>query len=162
MKQWTGGIVALCLLATGAMAGNAHVQVRDAWTRAVPAVAPVAGGFLTVVNDGDVDDRLLRVESDIAQRVELHQMRNDGGVMRMRALPDGVVVPAHGKLELKPGGYHLMLMDLKRTLKAGEKISLELRFETRERKLVTLPLEIEVAARAPSGAAGGAAHLAFL
>ena len=41
MKQWTGGIVALCLLATGAMAGNAHVQVRDAWTRAVPAVAPV-------------------------------------------------------------------------------------------------------------------------
>ena len=70
MKQWTGGIVALCLLATGAMAGNAHVQVRDAWTRAVPAVAPVAGGFLTVVNDGDVDDRLLRVESDVAQRVD--------------------------------------------------------------------------------------------
>ena len=118
MKQWTGGMVALCLLATGAMAGNAQVQVqvRDAWTRAVPAVAPVAGGFVTVVNDGDVDDRLLRVESDIAQRIEIHQMRNDGGVMRMRALPEGVVVPAHGKLELKPGGYHLMLIKPRRAL----------------------------------------------
>lgn len=119
MKQWAYGIVALCLLATGAMAGNARVQVREAWARAVPAVAPVAGGFLTVVNDGDVDDRLLRVESDIAQRVEIHQMRNDGGVMRMRALPEGVTVPAHGKLELKPGGYHLMLIKPRRALVEG-------------------------------------------
>lgn len=147
MKQWTGGIVALCLLATGAMAGNAHVQVRDAWTRAVPAVAPVAGGFLTVVNDGDVDDRLLRVESDIAQRVELHQMRNDSGVMRMRALPEGVVVPAHGRLELKPGGYHLMLIKPRRALVEGGHFDATLVFQRAGR----VPARFEVRAMGAGG-----------
>ena len=97
---------------------------------------------ITVVNDGDVDDRLLRVESDIAQRVELHQMRNDGGVMRMRALPDGVVVPAHGKLELKPGGYHLMLIKPRRALVEGGHFEATLVFQRAGR----VPARFEVRA----------------
>ena len=101
MERKTGWALALLLAASAAVAAKSGgVRVENAWTRAVPAVAPVAGGFLTVVNDGDGADRLLRIETDIAQRVEIHQMRNDGGVMRMRALPDGVVVPAHGRVEL--------------------------------------------------------------
>jgi len=92
-------------------------------------VAPVAGGFLTVVNDGNQPDTLLRVESDVAERVELHQMRNDGGVMRMRALPEGVVVPAHGTLELKPGGYHLMLIKPRRVLAPGDHFDATLVFQ---------------------------------
>ncbi|MDE2407787.1 MAG: copper chaperone PCu(A)C [Xanthomonadaceae bacterium] len=148
MKQWTGWIAALCLLAGSAMAGKADVRVVEAWSRAVPAVAPVAGGFLTVVNDGDVDDRLLRVESDIAQRVELHQMRNDGGVMRMRALPEGAVVPAHGKLELKPGGYHLMLIKPRRALVEGGHFEATLVFQRAGR----VPATFEVRAL---GAGGG-------
>lgn len=142
MKQWTLGLLALCLLATGAMAGNAQVQVRDAWTRAVPAVAPVAGGFLTVVNTGNSEDRLLRVESDIAQRVEIHQMRNDGGVMRMRALPEGVAVPARGRLELKPGGYHLMLIKPRRALVEGGHFDATLVFQRAGR----VPARFEVRA----------------
>ncbi len=147
MKQWMGWSVALCLLAGSAAAGKADVRVLEAWTRAVPAVAPVAGGFLTVVNDDDVDDRLLRVESDIAQRVEIHQMRNDGGVMRMRALPDGVVVPAHGKLELKPGGYHLMLIKPRRALVEGDHFGATLVFQRAGR----VPARFEVRAMGASG-----------
>lgn len=112
---------AALLLAVGAaFAGTPGVRVQDAWARATPAVAPVAGGFLTVVNDGDQPDTLLRVESDVAERVEIHEMRNDGGVMRMRALPKGLVVPAHDKLELKPGSYHLMLIKPRRALMPGD------------------------------------------
>lgn len=142
MKQWTLGLVALCLLATGVIAGNGQLQVREAWTRAVPAVAPVAGGFLTVVNTGNSEDRLLRVESDIAQRVEIHQMRNDGGVTRMRALPEGVAVPAHGKLVLKPGGYHLMLIKPRRALVAGGHFEATLVFQRAGR----VPARFEVRA----------------
>ncbi|TXI80040.1 MAG: copper chaperone PCu(A)C [Cupriavidus sp.] len=120
----------MALLFTGAcIAGKPGMRVENAWTRAVPAVAPVAGGFLTVVNDGGSADRLLRIETDAAQRVEIHQMRNDGGVMRMRALPDGVTVPAHGRVEFKPGGYHLMLIQPKRALAEGGRFDATLVFQ---------------------------------
>lgn len=142
MKRWTGWVAALCLLAANALAGDGGVRVQDAWTRAVPAVAPVAGGFLTVLNTANSDDRLLRVESDIAQRVEIHQMRNDGGMMRMRALPEGVVVPARGKLELKPGGYHLMLIKPRRALVEGGHFDATLVFQRAGR----VPARFEVRA----------------
>ncbi len=130
MERKTGWALALLLVASAAVAAKSGgVRVENAWTRAVPAVAPVAGGFLTVVNDGDGADRLLRIETDIAQRVEIHQMRNDGGVMRMRALPEGVVVPAHGRVELKPGGYHLMLIQPKRALVEGGRFEATLVFQ---------------------------------
>ena len=83
--------------------------MEDAWSRATPPVAPVAGGF-TVVNAGDKPDVLLGAESDLSQRVELHEMRMDGGMMRMRELTDGLPVPARGKVVLAPGGYHLMFI----------------------------------------------------
>ena len=127
-RRWS--LAAALLLAVGvAFAGTPGVRVQDAWARATPAAAPVAGGFLTLVNDGDQPDTLLRVESDAAARVEIHQMRNDGGVMRMRAMPDGVVVPAHGRLELKPGGYHLMLINPRRALAPGDHFDATLVFQ---------------------------------
>ena len=131
MKTAVLAIAAALLLAVaGAIATpKATLRVQDAWSRATAPVAPVAGGFLTVVNDGDGADRLLRIETDIAQRVEIHQMRNDGGVMRMRALPEGVVVPAHGRVELKPGGYHVMLIQPKRALVEGGRFEATLVFQ---------------------------------
>lgn len=130
MGRNTGWLLALLLAASaGVVAKDGGVRVENAWTRAVPAVAPVAGGFLTVVNDGGSADRLLRIETDAAQRVEIHQMRNDGGVMRMRALPDGVAVPAHGRVEFKPGGYHLMLIQPKRALAEGGRFDATLVFQ---------------------------------
>ena len=122
MKQCSKWVVVLLLAAVGSvMASSGGLRVEQAWARATPAVAPVAGGFLIIANDGGKDDRLLRVESDIAQRVEIHQMRNDAGVMRMRQV-DGIDVPAGAPVELKPGGLHLMLMELKTPLKAGDRL----------------------------------------
>ena len=119
----------LLLSAAGVTANRDGVRAVDAWSRATPAVAPVAGGFLTLVNDGDKDDRLLRIESAVAERVELHEMRHEDGVMRMRELSDGLVVPAHGKVELRPGGYHLMFIKPKRAFVEGERFDATLVFQ---------------------------------
>lgn len=129
MKQWRMASVALGLLTMNAIAGQRALHVVDAWARATPAVAPVAGGYLTVTNDGDAPDRLLGVESTIAKRIEIHEMRNDAGVMRMRRITDGLPLPAHGRLELKPGGYHLMLIGPGRALVTGETFKATLVFE---------------------------------
>ena len=120
---------ALLLAVAGAIAApKATLRVQDAWSRATPPVAPVAGGFLTVVNAGDRPDVLLGAESDLSQRVELHEMRMDGGMMRMRELTDGLPVPARGKVVLAPGGYHLMFIKPKRALVEGERFTATLRF----------------------------------
>nr|MBA2547958.1 copper chaperone PCu(A)C [Burkholderiaceae bacterium] len=79
--------------------------------------------------------------------VEIHEMAMDGNVMLMRPLR-ALDLPPGKTIELKSGGYHMMLMDLKRELTAGERIKVDLRIETREKKLLTQPVEIEVRARA--------------
>ncbi|WP_256645573.1 copper chaperone PCu(A)C [Thermomonas paludicola] len=120
MKQCSKWVAVLLLAAVGSvMASSGGLRVEQAWARATPVVAPVAGGFLIIANDGGKDDRLLRVESDIAQRVEIHQMRNDAGVMRMRQVTEGLPIAAHGRLVMAPGGYHLMLIQPKRALLEG-------------------------------------------
>jgi copper(I)-binding protein len=99
--------------------------------------------------------RLIGAASPVAGVVEIHEMVMEGSVMRMRAV-SAVDLPPGRSVELKPGGYHVMLMDLKRPLRAGERIPLELRIETRDKRLVTQPVEVEVAMRAPAAATGGA------
>lgn len=127
MKRTIAWAALLLASAGGIAAGKPGVRVEDAWARATPAVAPVAGGFLTAINDGDTPDVLLGVESDIAQRVEIHEMRMQDGIMRMRRL-DAVPVPAHGKAVLAPGGYHLMFIQPKRALAEGERFEATLVF----------------------------------
>jgi len=140
-------------LALTAAAASAQVQVKDAWARPTLQGQTATGAFMTLTAPDGA--KLVGVSTPVAGHSEVHEMIMDGSVMKMRPIP-ALELPAGRSVELKPGGYHLMLMDLKRALKAGEKISLELRFETRDRKLVTLPLEVEVAARAPGAAAGAA------
>ena len=101
--------------------------------------------------------RLVGASSSVAGVVEIHEMVMEGSVMKMRAIP-GLDLPPGRSVELKPGGYHVMLMDLKRPLKAGDRVPVELRIETKDKRLVTQPIEIEVAARAPAGAAGTHKH----
>ena len=142
MKTIVTGLLVLLLSLAVSAADKREVRVVDAWARAVPVVAPVAGGFFTVVNTGNAEDRLLRVESPIAKRIEIHEMRNDGGVMRMRQITDGLIVPAHGQLELKPGSYHLMFMELKAPFAKDAKIPATLVFE----KAGSVDVELSVAA----------------
>ncbi|MCL6618202.1 MAG: copper chaperone PCu(A)C [Thermomonas hydrothermalis] len=121
--------LALGLVGSVCAAQGAGVRVQDPWLRATPPGATVAGGFLTLINDGSQPDRLVRVESPLAARVELHETRAEGGAMRMRALPDGLTVPAHGQVVLKPGSYHLMFIQPTQTLTAGMQVQATLVFE---------------------------------
>jgi copper(I)-binding protein len=106
------------------------------------------GAFMTLVSkDGG---RLVGAASPVAGVVELHEMSMDNNVMKMRAVP-AVDLPAGREVQLKPGGYHVMLLDLRRPLKAGDKVQVELRLETRDGKRVTQPVEVEVRS-APPGA----------
>lgn len=115
------------------------LTLRGAFSRATPPGAPVAGGFLTIDNAGAAD-RLVTARTDLAGRTEIHEMAMEGEVMRMRALPEGLPIPADGTVELKPGGYHLMFMELKQPLVEGETVDVTLTFEKAGE--VSLPLAI--------------------
>lgn len=106
----------------------AQVAIEKPWARATAPGARVAGGYMVIRNRGAAGDRLLSASSPAAAKVELHVHVNDNGVMKMREVP-GYDVPANGAFELKPGGAHLMFMDLKRPFKEGEKVTVKLKFE---------------------------------
>lgn len=137
-----------------AWAGTSHaqVQVKDAWVRPALQGQTATGAFMSLTSSEGA--RLIGAASPIAGVVEIHEMVMEGNVMRMRPIK-ALELPAGRSVELKPGGYHVMLMDLKRPLKAGEHVPLELRIETRDKRLVTQPVEAEVAARAPVAAPSG-------
>lgn len=105
------------------------IVLEQAWTRATPPNAPVAGGFITIRNNGNRGDRLVSVTSPDAASVEIHQMTMDGGVMRMRKLADGLPIGAKAIVTLKPGGYHLMFIGPKRPIVEGGTVTATLRFE---------------------------------
>lgn len=121
-----GIALALC---TTALAASPKIAIEQAWTRATAPGAPVAGGFLTLRNPGKQPDRLLSATSPDAERVEIHEMRMDDGVMRMRRLDAGLAIPAGGTVALKPGGYHLMFIGPKRRFEPGSTVTATLRFE---------------------------------
>jgi hypothetical protein len=105
------------------------LKISEPWSRATPGGAKVAAGYVTIENTGDTADRLTAADASVAGHVEIHEMAMDKGVMSMRHLPGGLEIPAGGTVVLKPGGYHLMLMDLKRPLEAGDVVSGSLTFE---------------------------------
>lgn len=107
---------------------QAQVRIEKPWTRASAPGAQVAGGYMTIRNQAGAKDRLVAASSPVSARVELHVHVNKDGVMQMREVP-GYDVPARGAFELKPGGAHLMFIDLKRPLKEGETVPVTLNFE---------------------------------
>lgn len=127
LRRFLFGLTLLPALALAAPATPSLVRIEQGYSYATPAPGITGVGFLTVVNDGPAD-RLLSVESPAAARVEIHEMSMTGGMMRMRALPDGVAVSAKGLLALEPGGYHLMLIEPKQALAVGGEVPLTLVF----------------------------------
>jgi len=103
------------------------VSISDAYTRATVPGQKVAGGFLKIQNNGNTPDQLISASSPSAGDVQLHEMAMEGNVMKMRQVKD-IAVPANGSVELKPGGYHLMFLDLKGPFVAGETIPVKLKF----------------------------------
>lgn len=124
--------------------------ISQAWSRATPGGAKIAGGYLTIENKGTAPDRLIGGSGDIAGKVEVHEMAMNNGVMTMRPLDKGLAIEPGKTVKLAPGGYHLMMFDLKGPLKQGEKVPVTLEFEKAGK--VNLSLDVQgVGAQAPGG-----------
>jgi hypothetical protein len=127
--------------------------ITQAWSRATPGGAKIGGGYLTIENKGTVADRLIGGSADVAGKVEVHEMAMSNGVMTMRPLDKGLSIDPGKTVKLAPGGYHLMLFDLKSPLKQGDKLPVTLEFEKAGK--VKLSLDVQgVGAQAPGAASG--------
>ncbi|WP_316175248.1 copper chaperone PCu(A)C [Bradyrhizobium sp. SZCCHNRI1073] len=152
-------LLAFALLLGGSSAAfAADVKVGDLvitqpWSRATPGGAKTGAGYLTIENKGSAPDRLVAVTGDVAGRVEIHEMAVTNGVMTMRPLDKGVTIEPGKTVALAPGGYHLMLMDLKSPLKQGDKLPVTLEFEKAGKVSVTLEVQA-VGAKGPGGEGG--------
>ncbi|MGP9820956.1 copper chaperone PCu(A)C [Salinarimonas sp. NSM] len=109
--------------------GAGDIRIETPWSRATPGAAPVAGGYLTIVNTGSEPDRLLGGSVEIAERFEVHSMETVDGIARMAPVEGGLEIPAGESVALAPGGYHVMFMGLKRPLAEGEAFEATLVFE---------------------------------
>ena len=140
-------------LATLLAAGAAHAQttVKDAWVRGTVPQQKATGMFAQITSASG--GKLVSAKSPVAGAVEIHEMSMDGNVMKMRALPNGLDLPAGKAVELKPGGYHVMLLDLKQPLKDGDTVPVTLVVQGKDGKKETIELKAPVR---PLNAAAGA------
>ncbi|WP_323144379.1 copper chaperone PCu(A)C [Massilia phyllosphaerae] len=121
-----------------ACAVHAQIIVSDPWVRATVPGQHATGAFLHI--QSRTDSKLVRANSPIARVVEVHKMTMEHDVMRMRQIPY-LPLPAGRSVELRPGGYHIMLIELKRQVKEGDKIPLSLVFERQDGRLETIKVE---------------------
>ena len=149
------GAAALVLAA----AAQAQVSVKDAWVRATVAQQKATGAFMQLT--ATQDTQLVAASSPVAAVTEIHEMRMDGGVMKMNAIP-ALALPAGKPVDLKPGSYHVMLMDLKAQVKVGDTVPVTLTLQGADGKRQTL--EVQATARAlgsamPKAAGEHAGHM---
>ena len=159
MKTLVIGFATALAMLTGASAHDYKIgslQIAHPWARATPKGATVGGGYMKITNTGTVADRLVGGSSPVAGRFEIHEMSVDaGGVMRMRPLRDGLEIKPGQTVELKPGSFLVMLVDLKQPIREKEGFKGTLVFE----KAGTVEVEYAVeAVGASPGARGGHNH----
>ena len=143
----------IAALALGSAALHAQtVEVKDAWARATVAGQTASGAFMKITAKEVA--QLVGADSSAAEVVEVHEMRLEGNVMRMRAAPV-IDLPVGQTVELKPGGYHVMLMDLKAPLKAGSSLPLTLTFRNAKGVESKVQLQVPVRTAAPAGGVQG-------
>jgi periplasmic copper chaperone A len=151
MRKSVGMILLLAfVLLTACKGGVASTKIGDLeilspWARAAAGMTEMEGGggnggaFMLLKNSGSAPDQLVRAESTVAKSVELHKSSMEGDMMTMSPV-DSIEIPAGGEVELKPGSYHIMLIDLQQDLKPGEKFTLTLVFE----KAGKVDVEVEI------------------
>ncbi len=135
---------------------SAGIQIDGAWVRTAVPGQQGTGGFMKITAKQDMT--LVGISSPVAGVSEVHEMSMDGGVMKMRALPNGIDLPAGKTVELKPGGMHLMLMDLKQALTKDSTIPVTLMFKDKAGKDLKMEIKVPVSARAPVGAGTSSPH----
>ena len=143
-------------VSTAALAGESALRIDDPYVRLVPSGTTTTGAFMTIHNASSAERKLVKATSPISDKVQLHTHMNENGVMKMRPVTH-IVVPAHGKAELKPGSYHVMLIDLKAPLKEGEAVPLTLSFDDGSTQRVDAPVR-KPHDGAPTGHGHGKSH----
>ncbi|PLY09294.1 MAG: hypothetical protein C0626_09870 [Arcobacter sp.] len=117
-----------------------NIEVKDSYIRATPPGLPNSAAFMTVKNNTDKTIAVLKATSDVSKVVELHTHSMKDGVMKMYQVPK-IDVPANGITELKPGGFHVMLIGLHKPLKVGEEVTYTLEFSNGETITITAPIK---------------------
>jgi copper(I)-binding protein len=150
MKNLMKSVALLAVLSTPVLADDmmpkmedvsvGQLTLSDGFAHATLPNQPVAGGFITITNTGDAADTLIAVQSDIADVMQIHEMAMQDDTMVMRELEGGVVVPAGEAVMLKPGGMHLMFMQLNGPLVEGEDVFVTATFENAGEVELTLPI----------------------
>jgi copper(I)-binding protein len=133
--------------------GSMHIS--QPWARATPKGASSAAGYMTITNKGAMPDRVSCLSSDAAAQCQIHTMTMDGGVMKMRPVEGGLEIKPGETVTLQPGGYHMMLVDLKHPLEAGQDVKATLKFDNAGTIEVDYPIAA-IGAPAPSAASSAA------
>ena len=129
------------------------IRIERAWTRQPPPGASAGGGYARVVNEGTVQDRLVGGSVSFAERFEIHEMAVRDGVMRMRELDDGILIEPGETVDLEPGGFHFMFVELTAPPVEGSTVPVTLRFEKAGEVVVQMPVA-PVGAGSPFGEKG--------
>lgn len=128
------------------------LEIDNPWSRAVPAGAKVAAGYMKIKNTGNEADRLISGSTPVAGHFEIHEMSMDKGVMKMRPLPSGLEIKPGSTIELKPGSFHIMMTDLKQPIQRGKPFKASLKFEKAGE------VEVDFTVEAIGAAASAASH----
>src|ERR1700678_4266476 len=154
LLRLVGAVAISCVLVASACAQEikaGNLVITQAWSRATPGGAKIGGGYLTIENKGATPDRLIGGSGEVASKIEVHEMSMKNGVMTMRPLDNGLTIEPGKTVKLAPGGFHLMLFDLKAPLKQGDKVPVTLEFEKAGK--VNLSLDVQgIGAQGPMGA----------
>jgi len=121
------------------LAANTDLVIHDPYVRLAPPNAPATGAFMVIKNSANADRKLITAESTAAKTVELHNHINDSGVMKMRQV-HSIDIKANGQAELKPGSYHLMLINMTQPLKEGDSVSITLYFDDGSKQHINAPV----------------------
>ena len=133
------GLFLASALSCAAFANDQALAIHDPYVRLAPPNAPTTGAFMIIKNTGASDRQLVKAESNAAKTVQLHNHINENGVMKMREVPS-IDIKANGQAELKPGSYHVMLIDLTAQLKEGDSVPLTLHFDDGSSQQVAAPV----------------------
>ena len=121
-------------------AWGSPVTASDAYVRLLPPTQKNTGAFMILNNTGTTDISVINAQSEVAKKVELHTHIHDGDVMRMRQV-EKIDIPAGDKIEFKPGGYHIMLLGLKKPLVLGQLVNIKLQFNNGTTELISAPVK---------------------
>src|SRR5574343_240923 len=137
------------MLSAGVFAGTAdQVSVQDPYVRLAPPNAPATGAFMVIKNNGDKDIKVLKADNPASKVTELHPHLNEGGVMKMRPVP-AIDIKAKGEAVLKPGGLHVMMIDLKAPMNEDDIVPITLTFDDGSAKKVDAKVVRPMAAGMP-------------